>query len=130
MYLQRDAALRLHSHRAFFLLSARYRPDRALRFIVQTVLFAIILAFMFCVYSTSDKIGSPSAMYNLLTEAATANPVPGNAHGSYLTMRSKDGLIFGVMNIIGNFVSSGPLRNVLHGLTVTLAITGDRLQRP
>ncbi|KAF7299220.1 Urea transporter [Mycena indigotica] len=70
-----------------------------------TVLFAIILVFVFSVYATSDKIGSPSKMYDLLTAAAKTSPVPGNAHGSYVTMRSKNGLIFGVINIIGNFAT-------------------------
>jgi urea-proton symporter len=55
------------------------------------VLFAIILTFVFTVYATSDKIGSPAAMHHLLTEAAKVAPVSGNAHGSYLTMRSKNG---------------------------------------
>jgi Na+/proline symporter len=41
-------------------------------------------------------------MHQLLTQAAVQNPVVGNAQGSYLTMRSKNGLIFGVINIIGN----------------------------
>jgi Na+/proline symporter len=59
--------------------------------------------FVFTVYATSPKIGSPARMYELLTAAAEAAPVPGNAHGSYITMRSKNGLIFGVINIIGNF---------------------------
>ncbi|KAJ6555148.1 urea transporter [Mycena vulgaris] len=70
-----------------------------------TVLFVIILVFVFSVYATSDKIGSPGKMYDLLTAAAAANPVQGNAHGSYITMRSKNGLIFGVINIIGNFAT-------------------------
>ncbi|KAJ3772778.1 urea transporter [Lentinula raphanica] len=70
-----------------------------------TVLFAIILTFVFTVYATSPKIGSPKRMHDLLTAVAGAAPVPGNAHGSYVTMRSKDGLIFGVINIIGNFAT-------------------------
>ncbi|KAJ6494051.1 urea transporter [Mycena vitilis] len=70
-----------------------------------TVLFAIIFVFVFTVYATSPKIGSPARMYDLLTAAAEASPVPGNAHGSYVTMRSKNGLIFGVINIIGNFAT-------------------------
>ncbi|KIM71275.1 hypothetical protein PILCRDRAFT_830451 [Piloderma croceum F 1598] len=70
-----------------------------------TVLFAIILTFVFTVYATSDKIGSPRRMHDLLAAAAAANPVPGNAHGSYMTMRSKNGLIFGVINVIGNFAT-------------------------
>ncbi|CAG7850309.1 Probable urea active transporter 1 [Serendipita indica DSM 11827] len=69
------------------------------------VLFAIILTFMLTVYATSDKIGSVSKMHELLVNAAEVHPVSGNAHGSYLTMRSKNGLIFGVINIIGNFAT-------------------------
>lgn len=44
-------------------------------------------------------------MHELLTAASAAVPVEGNAHGSYVTMRSKNGLIFGVINIIGNFAT-------------------------
>jgi len=66
------------------------------------VLFAIIFVFIFTVYATSDKIGSIGKMHELLTEAAVKRPVSGNAQGSYITMRSKNGLIFGVINVIGN----------------------------
>ena len=44
-------------------------------------------------------------MHDLLTRVALEYPVDGNAHGSYLTMRSKNGLIFGVINVIGNFAT-------------------------
>ncbi|KZT03620.1 urea transporter [Laetiporus sulphureus 93-53] len=70
-----------------------------------SVLFAIIFVFVFTVYATSSKIGSFSAMHSLLAQAAEEAPVSGNAHGSYLTMRSKNGLIFGVINVIGNFAT-------------------------
>jgi Na+/proline symporter len=70
-----------------------------------TVLFAIILTFVFTVYATSPKIGSPSKMHELLTAAAIKNPVSGNAQHSYITMRSKNGLIFGVINVVGNFAT-------------------------
>lgn len=66
------------------------------------MLFAIIFVFVFTVYATSDKIGSIGKMHELLTSAAAETPVPGNAQGSYITMRSKNGLIFGVINVIGN----------------------------
>ncbi|KAI0635141.1 urea transporter [Trametes polyzona] len=69
------------------------------------VLFAIIFVFVYTVYATSDKIGSFEAMHTLLTKASEAAPVAGNAQGSYLTMRSKNGLIFGVINVIGNFAT-------------------------
>jgi len=70
-----------------------------------TVLFCIIFTFMFTVYAKSDKIGSPTKMWELLVQAAESSPVAANAHGSYLTMRSKNGLIFGVINVIGNFAT-------------------------
>ena len=44
-------------------------------------------------------------MHELLTKAASDTPISGNAQGSYITMRSKNGLIFGVINIIGNFAT-------------------------
>jgi urea-proton symporter len=69
------------------------------------IILNVLQVFVFTVYATSDKIGSPSKMHDLLTAAAAAKPVPGNAHGSYITMRSKNGLIFGVINIIGNFAT-------------------------
>lgn len=77
------------------------------------ILFAIIMAFMvrstfsrllsdradpfapkFHVYTRSEKIGSPSVMYDLLVKAAKDWPVEGNKDGSYLTFRAKSGLIF------------------------------------
>jgi Na+/proline symporter len=64
-----------------------------------------VQTFVFSVYATNEKIGSPSKMHELLTAASAAAPVPGNAEGSYLTMRSKNGLIFGVINIVGNFAT-------------------------
>lgn len=42
-------------------------------------------------------------MYDLLTTAAKDHPVAGNAQGSYLTMRSQEGAIFFVINLVGNF---------------------------
>ena len=59
----------------------------------------IILYFMFSVYATNSQIGSPSAMYKLLKEAAVKRPVAGNEGGSYLTMKSNFALIFGVIQL-------------------------------
>lgn len=70
-----------------------------------TVLFIIIFVFIFTVYGSSPKIGSPDRMHDLLAAAAAQSPVSGNARGSYLTIRSKNGLIFGVINVIGNFAT-------------------------
>ena len=42
-------------------------------------------------------------MYDKLVEAAKLNPVEGNAAGAFLTMASIGGLMFGIINIVGNF---------------------------
>ncbi|KAL9071401.1 MAG: hypothetical protein Q9161_004260 [Pseudevernia consocians] len=71
---------------------------------VHTVMILIIIfIFAFTAYTTNANLGSPSKVYDLLTTAAKHNPVAGNAQGSYLTMRSKEGAIFFVINIVGNF---------------------------
>lgn len=67
------------------------------------VILVILFLFAFTAYATSDLLGSPGAVYDLLVQAADRHPVAGNAGGSYLTMRSKDGAIFFVINIVGNF---------------------------
>ncbi|KID89937.1 urea active transporter [Metarhizium guizhouense ARSEF 977] len=66
-------------------------------------LFIIIITFALTAYATSDALGSPAAVYDLLVEAAARHPVAGNQDGSYLTMRSQGGAIFFVINIVGNF---------------------------
>jgi urea-proton symporter len=67
---------------------------------VHTVILLIIITlFALTTYSTSDLIGSPSKMFDLLMEATKNHPVPGNEGGSYLTMRSSDGIKFFVINI-------------------------------
>ncbi|KDQ15297.1 hypothetical protein BOTBODRAFT_174141 [Botryobasidium botryosum FD-172 SS1] len=88
---------------AIYVVAGGMRATLLCDYTHTTVLYAIILVFTFTVYATSPKIGSISEMHALL--ASSVAPVPGNAKGSYLTMRSKDGLIFGVINIIGNFAT-------------------------
>lgn len=70
---------------------------------VSVVLTVDVIWQAFTAYATNSNLGSPSKVYDLLTEAAKNEPVPGNAGGSYLTMRSKEGAIFFVINIVGNF---------------------------
>ncbi len=67
------------------------------------MILIIIIIFALTAYSTNENLGSPSKVYDLLVEAAKAHPVAGNAEGSYLTMRSKEGAVFFVINIVGNF---------------------------
>ncbi|KAF2998127.1 hypothetical protein E8E13_000805 [Curvularia kusanoi] len=72
-------------------------------YVHTVILLVIILTFAFTTYATGDRLGSPRAVYDALTDLASHTPVEGNAGGSYLTMRSKEGAIFFVINIIGNF---------------------------
>jgi len=76
------------------------------------IIFIVILTFVATVFFISPITGGVEGMYNKLVEAASLNPVleptfvegePGNAMGAYLTMASAGGLIFGVINIVGNF---------------------------
>ncbi|KAL7770434.1 hypothetical protein CFE70_000368 [Pyrenophora teres f. teres 0-1] len=72
-------------------------------YVHTVILLIILLIFAFTTYATGDRLGSPKAVYERLQELSETTPVPGNAGGSYLTMRSKDGAIFFIINIIGNF---------------------------
>lgn len=63
------------------------------------ILMIIILYFMFNAYAVSPLIGSPGEMYELLKKAGTQRPIEGNQDGSYLTLKSNFGLIFGVIQL-------------------------------
>ncbi|AIC15720.1 sodium:solute symporter family transporter [Nitrososphaera viennensis] len=66
-------------------------------------LFIVVLVFVTAVYFIDPKIGGISGMFEKLSTAAALRPVEGNATGSYLTLASTGALIFGVINIAGNF---------------------------
>lgn len=72
-------------------------------YVHTVVILVIIFTFAFTAYATGQQLGSPSAVYDALMAATERHPVAGNAGGSYLTMRSKEGAIFFVINIVGNF---------------------------
>lgn len=67
------------------------------------ILFIIIYIFIFQAYGTSPAIGSVSRLYDLLELASIDTPVAGNQGGSYLTMKSNQGLVFGVVTILSGF---------------------------
>ena len=76
------------------------------------IIFIVILSFVAMVFFISPITGGIEGMYDKLVAAADLRPVleptftpgePGNAMGAYLTMASAGGLIFGVINIVGNF---------------------------
>ena len=76
------------------------------------IIYIVILTFVAMVFFISPVTGGVEGMYEKLVAAADLRPVleptfvpgePGNAMGAYLTMASAGGLIFGVINIVGNF---------------------------
>ncbi|KAI8081683.1 Sodium:solute symporter family-domain-containing protein [Halteromyces radiatus] len=67
------------------------------------ILFIIIISFYFTVYSTSPLIGSPGKMYDLLVASSIKTPIVDNEQGSLVTFSSLQALIFGIINIVGNF---------------------------
>ncbi|OAX34359.1 hypothetical protein K503DRAFT_834100 [Rhizopogon vinicolor AM-OR11-026] len=67
------------------------------------ILFIIIYIFIFRAYGTSPAIGSVSKLYDLLEQASIETPVVGNQGGSYLTMKSNQGLVFGAVTILSGF---------------------------
>nr|AZL41241.1 high affinity plasma membrane urea transporter [Ceanothus thyrsiflorus] len=87
-------------------------------YIHSVIVHVVLVIFVYLVYTASSELGSPSTVYNHLLEAASKSricqepishhgqscgPVSGNHKGSYLTMLSSGGLVFGIINIVGNF---------------------------
>ncbi|KAI1848467.1 hypothetical protein JX266_005773 [Neoarthrinium moseri] len=70
------------------------------------IIYLIMLLCLFVFYTTSDIIGSPEKMWELLKTAATIHPVDGNAQGEYLTMRSEGGGYIGLVFIGAGFASA------------------------
>jgi SSS family transporter len=66
-------------------------------------IFGVILIFVTAIYFISPDIGGISGMFEKLNELTISKPVKGNSGGAYLTMASTGALIFGVINIVGNF---------------------------
>ncbi|KAK0478823.1 Na+/solute symporter [Armillaria novae-zelandiae] len=67
------------------------------------ILFVIIYIFLFRAYGTSSDTGGLSGLYDLLVAAGEETPVDGNQNGSYLTMKSNQGLVFGAATILSGF---------------------------
>ncbi|RPD58562.1 Na+/solute symporter [Lentinus tigrinus ALCF2SS1-7] len=67
------------------------------------ILFVIIYVFFGEVYGSSKEVGSIGALYDLLVQAGKDAPVVGNQNGSYVTMKSNQGLVFGAATILSGF---------------------------
>ncbi|KAK9819508.1 hypothetical protein WJX74_001443 [Apatococcus lobatus] len=67
------------------------------------IIYVVLCLFAFTVYARNETLGSPARVWENLQIKSRVDPIPSNMGGSYLTMFSKGGLIFGVINVIGNF---------------------------
>eukprot|EP00891_Asterochloris_glomerata_P004751 jgi/Astpho2/4751/Aster-00301 len=72
-------------------------------YIHTVIIYVALCIFAFTVYATGPDLGSPKKVFDHLVIKSAASPVAQNMGGSYLTMFSKGGFIFGIINIIGNF---------------------------
>ncbi|KAK6934877.1 Sodium/solute symporter [Dillenia turbinata] len=87
-------------------------------YIHSVIVHVVLVIFVYLVYTASSELGSPSVVYKHLLEVSSKSricqepyshtgqscgPVSGNYEGSYLTMLSSGGLVFGIINIVGNF---------------------------
>ncbi|KAL4993622.1 Sodium:solute symporter family-domain-containing protein [Aspergillus recurvatus] len=69
----------------------------------HTTIILIIACYFTVKAFQSDQIGSIGNLYELLKSAAQRHPVSGNQEGTYLTMTSKDGILFGILHTCSNF---------------------------
>ncbi|KAH8881060.1 urea transporter, partial [Thozetella sp. PMI_491] len=69
-----------------------------------TFLYGCIFTFMFSVYTTSPHIGSPEALYDLLSKQSENPATEADSYnGSYFTVKSSEGLVTAMTILIGSF---------------------------
>ena len=66
-------------------------------YIHTVIIYVTLILFCVTVYGTSPKLGSPSVVWEHLTAMQHANPASGNRDGSYMTILSANGLMFGLI---------------------------------
>ncbi|KAL5365249.1 Sodium:solute symporter family-domain-containing protein [Aspergillus floccosus] len=69
----------------------------------HTTIILIIACYFSIKTFTFEGVGSIGNLYELLHAAGQHHPVPGNKDGTYLTMTSKGGILFGILHICSNF---------------------------
>ncbi|KAI0338579.1 Na+/solute symporter [Trametopsis cervina] len=67
------------------------------------ILFIVIYIFVGYTYGSTSASANVGQLYDLLVQAGKESPVPGNADGSYLTMKSNSGLVFAGITIMTGF---------------------------
>ncbi|GAA6018649.1 hypothetical protein JCM10207_008994 [Rhodosporidiobolus poonsookiae] len=88
---------------SIYVVAGGLRATFLVDYMHTVILFVILYLFVFTIYGTSDVIGSPGKLWDLLQEAAVLAPVAGNAEGSYTTMKSNGGILFAGCTIASGF---------------------------
>lgn len=70
---------------------------------LHTFIILIILCYISVKVRSVEEIGSIGNLYELVKAATERNAIAGNEHGTYLTMTSKNSILFGVLHILANF---------------------------
>lgn len=70
---------------------------------MHTFTILIVLCWFVGQAFSVDAISSPGHLYELVKAASARAPVAGNHDGSYLTMTSKGGILFGILHLLANF---------------------------
>ncbi len=73
-------------------------------YIHTVIIYVTLILFCVTVYGTSPKLGSPSVVWEHLTAMQHANPASGNRDGSYMTILSANGLMFGLIQACSSHV--------------------------
>ena len=76
-----------------------YSADQIYKFLDQTISYTPEE----CAAIYSNDEGTSFFLNSEGKKTMACGPVAGNSQGSYLTMLSADGLMFGIINIVGNF---------------------------
>jgi SSS family transporter len=70
---------------------------------LHTFIIMIILCYFSVKVWTVEEIGSIGNLYELAKAATDRNPIAGNQDGTYMTMTSKSGILFGILHLLANF---------------------------
>ncbi|GAA5899047.1 hypothetical protein JCM6882_004600 [Rhodosporidiobolus microsporus] len=88
---------------AAYVVAGGLRATFIVDYLHTVILFVILYLFIFTIYGTSDIVGSPGKLWDLLQDAAVLAPVSGNTDGSYTTMKSNGGILFAGCTIASGF---------------------------
>lgn len=67
------------------------------------IIMVSLVVFVSEVFIHSEDLGSPYAVYERLQRISAVHGVAGNREGSYLTVISRGGFFFGLINLVVNF---------------------------